>query len=252
MSIELEELQKKIQSGSNKYVDPDDPPVWKFGDPFSAIWNPNADATKLGYYSTPLSKATLEFYSLDRANELKRFQELAFQAGLYGPSAEREDVPFGAYDDDTFKIWQQLNAQAARRGMVGKKNTVWDVLQEMVDNRPEGLTKKKKSRAPLVTELPDPRAIEELVRNVAPEVIGRDPDESFTQDFISMYTRIVKEFQENKYYLAGTEEGGTIQAPPSAEALASFRLRTENPAEYEEKRAAARHQAYSAMLKGIL
>lgn len=252
MSSELEELKKRIQSGSSQYVDPDDPPVWKFGNPFTAIWDPNADVSKLGYYSTPLSKATLEFYSLDRANELKRFQELAFQAGLYGSSAEREDIPFGAYDDDTFKIWQQLNTQAARRGLVGKKNTVWDVLQEMVDNRPESLGKKKRDRAALVTELPDPRQIEELVRNVAPDVIGRDPDDAFTQDFIAMYTRIVKEFQENKYYLEGTEEGGTIQAPPSAEALASFRLRTENPEAYEEKRAAARQAAYTSLLKGAL
>lgn len=245
-------MQFMEQYESKNQQDPDDPPVWKYGNPFSAIWDPNADPTKLGYYSEPLSKATLDFYSLDRNNELKRFQELAYQAGLYGTGAEREDIPFGAYDDDTYKIWQQLNTQAARRGLVGKKNTVWDVLQEMVDNRPEGLAKKKKSRQPLVTQLPDPRDIEELVRNVAPDVIGRDPDPAFTQDFIAMYTRIVKEFQENKYYLEGTEEGGTIQAPPSPAALASFRLRTENPEQYEEKRAAARQAAYTSLLKGAL
>lgn len=228
-----------------------DPPVWEFGNPFAAIWDPNKDATKFGYYEKKSSKAETDFYKLNR-DELLRFQELAFQAGLYGSGAEREDIPWKARDPHTFKIWQQMVDQASRYHAAGKKFTIWDSLQELVDNRPEGLGKKKSNRGPLVTQLPDPREIEEMVRGVAPSVIGRDADDAFTQDFIAMYTKIVSDFQANKYALENTEEGGTITAPPSAEALASFRLRHENPGAYEEARAAERHKAYSAMLKGIV
>lgn len=246
-----DEARRRLEQSSGG-PDPDDPPVWHFGNPFAAIWDPNSDPTKIGYYARPLSTSVLDFYKLDRQNELKRFQELAYQAGLYGTSAERSDIPFGAYDDDTFKIWQQLNNQAARFGLAGKKNTVWDVLQDLVNNRPEGAGKSTKKRAPLITELPDPRELEELVRAIAPNVIGRDPDDAFTQDFISMYQRIQATFQEAKHALAETEEGGTITAPPDPQALAAFRLRTENPEAYEEKRAAARQQAYTALLRGAL
>lgn len=230
------------------YQPKDDPPV-----PSSGYWDYDESTGKnywVNYQTTkPKSKADLEFYSLDR-DELKRFQELAFQAGYYGPSAERSDIPFGSYDPDTFKIWQQYNERAANGLKVGKNFTLWDYLQDDVNNRPESLGKDKKKRGPLVTQLPDPRDVEEMVRGVAPGVIGRDPDPEFTKDFIAMYTKIVADFQANKYALEESEEGGTITAPPSAEALAAFRLRTENPEQYEEKRSAARAQAYTALLKG--
>lgn len=239
-------IAKKAQGSANS----DDPDIWEFNNPFTAIWT-GGDATKIGYTKKKASKAELDFYTMGK-DELLRFKELAFQAGLYGSSAEREDIPWSARDTESFQIWQQMVGQAARYHAAGKKTTIWDALQDLVDNRPEGLGKKKRDRAPLITQLPDPREIEELVRGVAPSVIGRDPDEAFTQDFIAMYTKIVSEFQANKYALENTEEGGTITAPPSAEQLASFRLRTENPAAYEEARAAERHKAYSAMLKGIV
>jgi hypothetical protein len=233
---------------ANEQGDPDDPPVWEFNNPFTAIWT-GGDATKAGYNQKPSSKAQMDFYSLNR-DELLRFQEMAFQAGLYGSGAEREDIPWKARDPETFKIWQQMVGQAARYAAAGKKNTIWDALQEIVDNRPEGLGKKQTKRQPLVTQLPDPREIEELVRGVAPSVIGRDVDEAFTQDFIAMYTEMVARFQKQKYDLEGSEEGGTITAPPSAEAIAAFRLRHERPEEFEEKRAASRQAAYTSLLKG--
>jgi hypothetical protein len=229
----------------------EDPPVatsgyWDYDESTAKKYWVNYQGTK------PLSKATLEFYELDR-DELKRFQELAFQAGYYGSGAEREDIPFGAYDPDTYKIWSQYADRAADTFKVGKRLTIWDLLQDDVNNRPESAGKsKEKKRAPLITQLPDPREIEEMVRGVAPSVIGRDADPAFTQDFIAMYTRIVSNFQEQKYALENTEEGGSITAPPSAEALASFRLRTEQPEQYEEKRSAARQAAYTALLKGAL
>jgi hypothetical protein len=248
---ELSQVIAGALAAVGPYQPKDDPPV-----PSSGYWDYDESTAKpywVNYQTTkPLSKATLEFYSLDR-DELRRFQELAFQAGYYGTSADREDIPFGSYDPDTYKIWQQYNDRAAQGYKVGKNFTLWDYLQDDVNNRPESLGKDKKAkRQPRVTQLPDPREIEEMVRGVAPSVIGRDADEAFTADFIAMYTKIVSQFQENKYALEGSEEGGTITAPPSAEALAAFRLRTENPEQYEEKRAAARASAYTALLKGAL
>lgn len=231
------------------YQPKDDPPVQQSG-----YWDYDEHTGENYYvnYSSvkPLSKATLDFYSLT-PDELKRFQELAFQAGYYGPSAERGDIPFGAYDPDTFKLWSQYNERAANMYKVGKKNTIWDLLNDDVAHRPENANKNK-SRGPLVTQLPDPREIEEMIRGVAPSVIGRDADPAFIADFQAMYAKIVANFQENKYALEGTETGGQLTAPPSAEALASFRLRTENPEQYEEKRAAGRQQAYTALLKSAL
>ncbi len=191
----------------------------------------------------------MDFYSLPK-DQVLRFQELALQAGLYGAAAERSDVPWGARDPDTFKIWQQMVDQAARYAAAGKKNTIWDSLQELVDNRPEGLGKKNKTRGPLVTQLPDPREIEEMIRGVAPQVIGRDADPAFISDFTAMYSKIISDFQAQKYELEGSESGGTITAPPSAEALAAHRLRYERPEEFEEKRAASRQAAYTSLLKG--
>ncbi len=234
--------------GQNNYSAKDDPPVASAG-----YWDydeSTASRYYVNYYSEkPLSKATLEFYEMDD-KELKRFQELAFQAGYYGPSAERGDIPWGSYDEDTFKVWATLNQRASNLYKVGKKNTVWDILADDVKNRPENANKNK-SRAPLVTQLPDPREIEELIRGVAPSVIGRDADPQFIADFTSMYSKIISEFQANKYALEESG-GGTITAPPSAEALAAFRLRHENPEQYEEKRAAGRQAAYTSLLKGAL
>ncbi len=250
LSPELQSAQRQafIKRNQEGAANEDDPLVWEFNNPFTAIWT-GKDATKVGYTKKPSSKAELDFYTLNR-DELLRFQELAFQAGLYGAGAEREDIPWKARDPKTFQIWQQMVGQAARYYAAGKQNTIWDSLQELVDNRPEGLGKKKSNRGPLVTQLPDPREVEEMVRSVAPSVIGRDPDEAFTADFIAMYTKIVSDFQANKYALENTEEGGTITAPPSAEALAAFRLRHENPEQFEEKRAASRQAAYTSLLKG--
>lgn len=239
-------IQKKAQNQS------DEPMVWTYSNPFADIWSPNKKVGGFGYSQIPFSQAEANFHNLDRDTELKRFQELAFQAGLYGPNAEREDVRWGAYDDQTFSIWSDLNKSAAIALKAGKQHTVWDKLQDLVDHRPENAGKKPKTRAPLVTQLPDPVEIEEMIRGVAPQVIGRDADDAFISDFQAMYSRIVSEFQANKYALENTEEGGTITAPPSAEALAAHRLRTENPDAYEESRAAARHKAYSAMLKGLV
>lgn len=248
--------QMLAQASASGLTGKPDPNIWEFGNPFTAIWDtrtnkdgtPFQDPTKFGYYEKKSSQAETDFYKLNR-DELLRFQELAFQAGLYGSSATREDIPWRARDPHTFQIWQQMVEQAGRYHAAGKKNTIWDSLQELVDNRPEGLGKKK-GRAPLVTQLPDPREIEEMVRGVAPSVIGRDASPEFTQDFIAMYTAMVARFQEQKYALAGTEEGGTVTAPPSAESLAAFRLRHERPEEFEEKRAASRQAAYTSLLKG--
>lgn len=247
-------LLRIFQAGAGStYQAKDDPPVYHNGfwsSPSTPEGTPTGEAKVFVNQpgTKPQSQAELEFYQMDR-DELKRFQELAFQAGYYGPSAEREDIPFGAYDPDTFGIWKQYASRAADVYKVGKRLTIWDLLQDDVNNRPEGAGKGKK-RPPLITQLPDPREIEEMVRGVAPSVIGRDADDAFTQDFIAMYSKIVSDFQANKYALENTEEGGTITAPPSAEALASFRLRHERPEQFEEKRAASRQQAYTALLKG--
>lgn len=255
---ELEQVIGKALAAAGTYQPAkEDPPVFQSG-----YWTTAGPSSPEGTgYSfekqfvnapgvKPLSVATLDFYSLT-PDELKRFQELAFQAGYYGPSAERGDIPFGSYDPDTFKLWSQYNERAANMYKVGKKNTIWDLLNDDVAHRPENANKNK-SRGPLVTQLPDPREIEEMIRGVAPSVIGRDADPAFIADFQAMYAKIISQFQENKYALEGTEAGGTITAPPSAEALASFRLRIENPEQYEEKRAAGRQQAYTQLLKSAL
>ena len=249
------DMLRQLSSGQ-RTEDPDDPPVWEFNanyrpDPNRGIYEPMKTQDNQ-YKKVPLSKATLKFYEMDR-DELKRFQELAFQAGYYGSAAEREDIPFGSYDEDTFKVWATLAKRAANIATTGKRNTIWDVLQDDVNNRPAGLGKKqKKERAPLVTRLPDPREIEETIRDIAPDVIGRDPDDAFIQDFISMYQQMQARYQEQVYALEGTEEGGTVTAPPSAGAIARFRLRHERPEEFEEKRAASRHMQYLQLLKGAM
>lgn len=241
--------QRAAFEKTNAQPDPDDPMVWEFNNPFTAIWT-GGDATKVGYNQKPRSKVLQDFYNL-LPDELKRFQELAFQAGLYGPAAERSDVPWGAHDPETYKYWMQMTDQAARYGAAGKKFTIWDSIQELVDNRPESAGKKKSTR-PLVTELPDPRAVEEMVRGIAPSIRGREADPAFISDFVTMYSKIVSDYQANKYALENTEEGGTITAPPPAQDLAAFRLRTENPEQYEENQAAMRQKAYLSLLKGAL
>ena len=242
-------MLSQLASGQRQQEDPDDPPVWQSG-----YWDYD-ESTGKNYWvnytnKRPLSKAKLDFYNLDD-KELRRFQELAFQAGYYGESAERSDIRWGAKDDDTFKIWSGFNERAARAGLAGKQSTVWDLLQDDVEKRPASLSQGRK-RAPLVTELPDPRQVQMLLMDIGPSVIGREPDEAFINDFTAMYTKMVSEFQANKYALEGSEEGGTITAPPSAESLARFRLRYERPEQYEEKAGAQRHNAYLSLLKGAL
>lgn len=239
-----------IKSNQNAAVDPDDPDIWEFNNPFTAIWT-GKDATKFGYTKKKASKAKADFYTLN-SDELKRFQELAFQAGYYGEDAERGDIRWGATDDKTYQIWNDFVNRSARVYASGKKNTLWDLLQDDVAKRPENMGKAKKGRPPLVTVLPDPRMIEETLMQLAPEIIGRDPDPEFIADFTAMYTSMQSEFQKNKYALEGTEEGGTITAPPPADSIAAFRLRYERPEEYERHRAAEKHMQYTQLLKGAL
>lgn len=231
--------------------DEDDPPVWQSG-----YWDYDESTGKEYFVNygikKPLSSANLDFYKLTR-DELRRFQELAYQAGYYGSTAERGDVPFGAYDEDTFKVWATLNKRAATLFKTGKNHTVWDVLQDDVQNKPENLGKANKpKRQPLVTQLPNPTDVKDLVLSVSQDVLGREVDDEFINDFTAMYTKMVSEFQKNKYSLEGSEEGGTITAPPSPESLARFRLRYERPEQYEEKAGAQRHNAYVQLLKGAL
>lgn len=234
---------------ANQPAAKDDPPVWQSG-----YWDYDESTGKQYWVNytnqQPLSKAKLSFYNLSD-QELRRFQELAYQAGYYGSTAERSDVRWGAKDDDTFEIWSNFNERAARAGLAGKQSTVWDLLQDDVDKRPESLNKGRK-RAPLVTQLPNPTDVKDLVLSVSQDVLGREVDDQFINDFTAMYTKMVEEFQKNKYALEGTEEGGTITAPPSPESLARFRLRYERPEQYEEKAAAQRQNAYLSLLKGAL
>lgn len=252
LSPELQDAarQKFLKQNREGTDNADDPPVWEFNNPFTAIWT-GGDATKLGYTKKPSSKAKADFYTLN-PDELKRFQELAFQAGYYGEGAERGDIRWGATDDKTFSIWNDFVNRSARVYASGKKSTLWDLLQDDVSKRPENMGKEKKGRGPLVTVLPDPRQIEETLMQLAPEIIGRDPDPEFIKDFTSMYTSMQAEFQKNKYALEGTEEGGTITAPPPADSIAAFRLRYERPEEYERHRAAEKHMQYTQLLKGAL
>lgn len=251
-----------LLAGGNtqQYQSPNDPPVY-----FSGYWEfGGSGSSPEGTPSTfnrqfvnkpgtkPFSAAEADFYNLDRGSELQRFQELAFQAGLYGPNAEREDIRWGAYDEQTFSIWSDLNKSAAVALKAGKKHSVWDRLQDLVDHRPDNLGKKAKKRQPLVTKLPDPREIEEMVRGVAPGVIGRDPTDSQISEFTSMYRALVQNFQQQVYDLEDTEKGGTVDAPPDAAALAAFQLRTQNPEQYEEAQSVGRQAAYLKLLKGAL
>ncbi len=250
-----DELLAKIETGLAKAAASGvgakpDPPIWEFGNPFTDIWNPNKKDIKFGYYEKPSSKAAVDFYNLNDT-ELRRFQELSFQAGYYGAGAERTDIRWGAKDDTTYAIWNDFVGRAARVHAAGKKNTLWDLLQDDVDKRPENLNKGRK-REPLVNVLPDAREIEQTLMALAPDVIGRDPDPEFIADFTAMYTSMVSEFNKNRYALAGTEEGGEITAPPSAESIAAFRLRHEKPEEYERHRSAEKHMQYLSLLKGAL
>lgn len=253
--VDTDDYVNQQLSAATPYQPKEDPLV-----PYSGYWESPSSPEGTPYGTKqwvnrpgakPLSVASLEFYEMDR-DELKRFQELAFQAGHYGPGAERSDVPFGSYDEKTYSIWVDYNTRAARGKKVGKNFTAWDYLQDDVNNRPEGLGKNARKRPPLITELPDPRELEETVRDLAPSVIGREADDAWIADFTAMYTKYVQQFQENKYALGGTEEGGTLTAPPNAEQLAKFRLRTENPEAYAEKESVARQQAYLQLLKGAL
>lgn len=242
---------QKIAESKTTPVEEANHPVWEWSDPFSGVWK-GKDPKTFGFTQVPYNRAIANFHALDRESELIRLQELAFQAGLYGESTEREDIRWESYDDDTFKIWMDLTRAASLSARAGKKQTVWDKLQDLVEHRPANLGKKKKGREPKIIQLPDPRELEEVIRSIAPETIGREADESLTQDIIAMYTRIQERFQENRYALSQTEEGGTLQAPPSAAALAKFRLRTERPEEYEQHRSAQRSREYTALLEGLL
>lgn len=123
-------------------------------------------------------------YDLE-APEISRIQRVLFAGGFYG-QAGLEDISFGQPDELTFEAWATAVTRAARSREAGDNITVEDVLESATLGSSRVATNEDGSIATgtesgdtsdrvYEVNLTDPEAIRYAARNLAMDIVGREP-----------------------------------------------------------------------------
>lgn len=170
-----------------------------------------------------LSEYSKQFYSLDK-NALIQFQHRAQAAGMYGNSRPR----FGDYDDDTYKLWQDVGVRAARFYAAGQDFTVNDVLDMAAQSTAESDKQAQVygTRTDVVN-LQDPATIRGAAHAAFKSVTGkgRATDDAKVRKFVDAFTaaqanaqRTVNQAQDRaEATTRAAQESGGASGPMSQE-----------------------------------
>lgn len=162
----------------------DDPPIYLGKAPRSfdtelGRFHPTSTAK-----TQPLSEYSKQFYALDK-NALILFQQRAQAAGLYGKNTPR----FGDYDDDTYKVWQDVGVRAARFFAADQRLTVGDVLDMAAQSNSDDPQQVYGTRTDVVN-LQDPATIREAAHQAFKAVTGKGgaTDDAKVRKFVQTFT----------------------------------------------------------------
>lgn len=220
--------------------DPTDPTVyvggtWKSVEPgmgdltshWGKVWYPQPGLTK------KLSQVETDFYRLE-PDELRRFQEDAFAAGLYPNTVKsKADLPLGDYDEETFQIWSKLAQRSAMMLQADKRKSLWDVLADAKKNAPA--TSPSPVRDPLVIRLTHPDDLQAILGAVASSVTGGKSSLSDEQarQFVVDVHNAERAAQRGVYEAGGSGlpggPGGEVVDVPNAAEQARKRVQAANP-----------------------
>jgi hypothetical protein len=210
-------------NGGGGYVDPEDPLVW--------------DGSQYVRRSQLISR----FYILPES-ELRRFQESAVRAGILNPQRTR----FGAYDDETFSVWQSAVNQSAGFAAHQIKRSPFEALDAIANATPGGFD--EDGTTPPSATVAHPDSIRQNLRAAATEILGEKLDDSTMEKLIRKFQSL----QQNAQYSqqAAAREGGVSVAAPEFNAFAETEIQRAEPVAYDSRKVVAQFQSLARMLGG--
>lgn len=228
---ELDALRQRLGIGG-AYVDPDDPEVY-FGGEVT-----KAGQIRVRHNVRRMSDVLGDMYRWDDT-QLRAFQERAWQAGLYG-NVDRDEVAFGARDDDTYRAWSSVVTNAARAYAADRSVTPSDLLDEWAQRTPQDARSGQRQ----VIRISNPSDLRATFSEVYRARTGKGPKGDVLERLISQY-----QAEEARAQQAALN-GGTVTDAPSPEVFADEFARTNDPEAYDARKVITGLRRVGAMLSG--
>lgn len=204
---------------------PDDPPAWD------------------GSANVPVSQLYNRFYVLSDA-ELRRFQQAAVTAGIVKP----ENMRFGAYDDETFRLWNSAVNQSAGFLAGGKKVDPFTALEQIAALTPPDAGKEPPVPPSAVISHPD--SIKAGLKEAAVKVLGGTAglDDKRLDQLVAEFQKA----QQRAQLAAGQaqREGGTSVAAPEFAAFAEEQVREVDPLKADSRKVVEKFDVIAKMFRG--
>jgi hypothetical protein len=164
------------------------------------------------------NKAATMFYGWSE-DEVRKFQEKAFAAGLYG-TYDRTKIPWGDHDEDTLTIWKKMVGRSAGFYEQGQKVTPWEALDKAAELAPP-----LDADGGATTSVANPLDLQRLLRETGREVLGSGN--------VPGASGLVSQYQSQQR-VAGLE--GVETAAPSAQTFFENALRNMDPKRYDARK----------------
>lgn len=193
-----------------------------------------------------LSEATGEFYSWSDA-QLRKFQEQAYEAGLYG-NVDRAEVPFGDFDEDTFSVWSTMVQRSAAFYSQGKKVSPMKALEMAGRSKPVGVIEEVDGPPPLVTVLSNPDELKKVMQAGARSVLGRKVSDADLEAFVSSIQGQEAAQQKSDYGMQVNEQGGTVTKLADPRVQAEVAAREIDPLKADSRKVVGKFDALVGML----
>ena len=192
----------------------------------------------------PLSEAYAEFYAWTDA-QLQKFQEEAYARGYYG-NVDREDVPFGEYDEDTLSIWTKMVDRSAGFYSQGKRVSPMKALTMSAGRTPTG--DESDGPAPLVTVLSNPDDVAKVFKAGVRTVLGKKVSQAEVDKFVAAYRSQEAALQQQSYNMEVNETGGTVTEMASAQVQAEIAAREIDPTKADSRKVVSQFDSLVKML----
>lgn len=204
--------QRGISLGAG-YVDTEDPLVWD------------------GSAKRRRSQVMADLYRMSDP-DLRRFQEKAFQAGLYG-TKDRKEVRFGDLDPATEQVWKTLTQRAAGYTTVGRNISPLDALDLSVKAYQGSV-----AAAPEVPKKINPLDVRGIAKATFQKSLGYIPDDSVLNDFAAQFEAAV-----------GGSDGVSAAGGAGQAELADTLARNSDPVRYDARKAVGAFDTIAKMFK---
>lgn len=232
--------------GKGAAFNPDDPPilVGHLDIGFKGKGFGKIPVVKKGKTKT-YSQLIKEFYALP-PTELKALQEKLYKAGFYG-NMDREDIPFGDYDEMTMEAYKTALTRAANFRYSGVDITLDEMLAKASGSAKAG--KAGAEKAKFRPQLDDPADLAAVFRVASTAVKGR-VSESEVAELVEAYRGQQLAKQQQAYGLESENAAGTLPSMPNARAFVEDELRRRDPMGTQSHDVAMAYDDFQELLGG--